>query len=64
MEAQQRVAGLSGKKVDLRIRHEEVVIDAKEAGEKLLALVEHARKDQEEAQKVKDDRDELLTATE
>jgi hypothetical protein len=31
------------------IRHEEVVADPKEAGEKLLVLVECARKDQEEA---------------
>jgi hypothetical protein len=44
-EAQQRVACLSGEMVDLRIRHEEAVADAKDAGEKLLALVERARKD-------------------
>jgi hypothetical protein len=34
---------------DLRIWHDKMVADAKEAEEKLLALVEHARKDQEEA---------------
>jgi hypothetical protein len=62
-EAQQRVADLSGEMVDLRIRHEEAVSDAKEVGEKLLALVERARKDQEEAQKVKDEHDELSWAT-
>jgi hypothetical protein len=54
------VAGLSSEMVDPRIRHEEAVIDAKEAGEKLLALIERARKDQEEAQKMKDKRNELL----
>jgi glycerol-3-phosphate cytidylyltransferase-like family protein len=49
--------------VDLHIRHEEAVTDAKEVGEKLLALIEHTRKDQEEAQKVKNERDELLWAS-
>jgi hypothetical protein len=39
------VAGLSGEMADLRIQHEDAVADAKEAGEKLLSLVEHARKD-------------------
>jgi uncharacterized protein (DUF3084 family) len=33
-------------------------------GEKLLALIEHVRKDQEEAQKVKSECDELLQALE
>jgi uncharacterized coiled-coil DUF342 family protein len=56
------VADLSGEIVDLHIRHEEAVTDAKEVGEKLLALIERARKDQEEAQKVKNERDELLRA--
>jgi hypothetical protein len=45
---------------DLRIWHEEAVTDAKDAREKLLALVEHAQKDQEEAQKFKVEHDELL----
>jgi hypothetical protein len=31
--------------VDLRIRHEVVVTNAKDVGEKLLALIESARKD-------------------
>jgi hypothetical protein len=31
--------------VDLRIRHEDVVTDAKEVEEKLSSLIEHARKD-------------------
>jgi hypothetical protein len=60
VEAQQRVADLSSEMVDPRIRHEEAVIDAKEAGEKLLALVGRARKDQEEAQKIKDEHNKLL----
>jgi choline kinase len=47
---------------DLHIRHEEAVTDATEEREKLLALVERAHKDQEEAQKVKDERNELLRA--
>jgi hypothetical protein len=37
-----------------------VVTDAKETGEKLLALIEHAHKDQEKAQKVKSKRNKLL----
>jgi predicted nucleic acid-binding Zn-ribbon protein len=45
VEARQRVASLSGKIVDLRIRHEDAVADAKEAREKLSSLIEHARKD-------------------
>jgi hypothetical protein len=63
VEAQQRVADLSGKIVDLCIRHEEAVTDAKDAGEKLLALIKHAHKDQVEAQKVKVEHDELLWAS-
>jgi hypothetical protein len=39
VEAQQRVAGLSSKMVDLHIWHEEAIADAKEAGEKLLVLL-------------------------
>jgi hypothetical protein len=53
------VADLNGEMADLRIRHEEAVTDSKETGEKLLALIERARKDQEEAQKVKNESDEL-----
>jgi hypothetical protein len=59
VDAQQRVADLNGEMADLRIRHEEAVTDSKETGEKLLALIERARKDQEEAQKVKNESDEL-----
>jgi predicted ATP-grasp superfamily ATP-dependent carboligase len=44
---------------DLRIHYDKAVTDAKESGEKLAALIERARKDQEEAQKVKSERDEL-----
>jgi hypothetical protein len=46
--------------LDLRIRYDEVVTDAKESGEKLVALIEHARKDQEEAQKVKSEHNKRL----
>jgi uncharacterized lipoprotein YehR (DUF1307 family) len=35
--------------VNLHIRYDEVVIDTKESGEKLVALIERAYKDQEEA---------------
>jgi hypothetical protein len=49
---------------ELRIRYDEVVADAKESREKLVALIERARKDQEEAQKVKIERDELSRALE
>ena len=59
-EAQQRMANLSAEMADLRIHHEEVATDAKEAGEKLLALLERTRKDEEEAQRVKTERVELL----
>jgi hypothetical protein len=48
--------------VDLRIRYDEAVTDAKESGEKLVALIERTRKDQEEAQKVKSEHDEQLQA--
>jgi hypothetical protein len=48
---------------DLCIRHEEAITDAKDSWEKFLALVERAHKDQEEAQKVKNECDELLWAS-
>jgi hypothetical protein len=44
---------------DLCIRYDEAVTDAKESGEKLVALIEHTHRDQEEAQKVKSEHDEL-----
>jgi hypothetical protein len=43
------MANLNSKMVDLRIRYDEAVTDAKELGEKLVALIEHAHKDQGEA---------------
>jgi uncharacterized protein (DUF3084 family) len=58
------MATLHNEMADLRIHYDEVVTDAKELGEKLAALIEHARKDQEEAQKVKSERDELSLASE
>jgi uncharacterized protein YfcZ (UPF0381/DUF406 family) len=63
-EAQERMAALHNEMVDLHIRYDEAVNDAKESGEKLVALIEHARKDQEEAQKVKSEHDELSQALE
>jgi hypothetical protein len=57
------MAHLNSEVVDLRIHHEEAVTNAMETGEKLLALIEHARKDQEEAQKVKSECDELSWAS-
>jgi hypothetical protein len=63
-EAQRKMADLNSKMADLCIHYDEVVIDAKETGDKLLALIEHACKDQEEAQKVKSEHDELLQASE
>jgi hypothetical protein len=53
------MAVLHNKMADLRIRYDEAVTDAKESGEKLAALIERTCKDQEEAQKVKSERDEL-----
>jgi hypothetical protein len=45
-EAQRKMADLNYKMVDLRICYDEMVTNAKETREKLLALIEHARKDQ------------------
>jgi hypothetical protein len=53
------MADLNRDLVDLCIRYDETVTDAKESREKLVALIEHTRKDQEEAQKVKSEHDEL-----
>jgi hypothetical protein len=44
-EGRRKMADLNNRMADLCIRYDEAVTDAKEAGEKLLALVEHARKD-------------------
>jgi hypothetical protein len=43
------MATLHNEMMDIRICYDEAVTDAKESGEKLAALIEHARKDQEEA---------------
>jgi hypothetical protein len=48
-EGQKRIAALHNEMADLRIRYDEAVTDAKESGEKLVALIEHTYKDQEEA---------------
>jgi t-SNARE complex subunit (syntaxin) len=63
-EAQQRMANLNREMVNLWMCYDEVVIDAKESGEKVVALIEHARKDQEEAQKVRSEHDVLSWASE
>jgi hypothetical protein len=57
------MAGLNGKMANLRIWHDEAVADVKESREKLLALIEHTRKDPEEAQKLRNEHDELLRAS-
>jgi hypothetical protein len=43
------MATLHIKMVDLHILYDEAVTDIKELGEKLVALIKRARKDQEEA---------------
>jgi chromosome segregation ATPase len=58
------MADLNREMVDLRIHYDEAVTNAKDSGEKLVVLIERARKDQEEAQKVKSERDELSRASE
>jgi hypothetical protein len=57
------MADLNSEMADLHIRYDEAVTDAKEMGEKLLVLIECAHKDQEEAQEVKSECDELLWAS-
>lgn len=59
-ETRQQVAKLCGEVVDLYIQNKEAAANAKEVGEKLLALLDHSHKDEEVAQKVKAERDELL----
>jgi allophanate hydrolase subunit 1 len=54
---------VSSSLADLCIHYDEMVTDAKESREKLVALIEHTRKDQEEAQKVKSEHDELSRAS-
>jgi uncharacterized coiled-coil DUF342 family protein len=56
------MANLNHEMADLRIRYDEAVTDTKEMGDKLMALIERTRKDQEEAQEVKGKRDKLLRA--
>jgi Tfp pilus assembly protein PilN len=53
------MAALHDEMVDLRIRYDEAVTVAKESGARLAALIEHAHSDQEEAQKVKSQRNDL-----
>jgi hypothetical protein len=60
VEAQKRMAALHNEMADLHICYDEAVTDAKESGEKLATLIERVCKDQEEAQKVKSEHDELL----
>lgn len=57
------MVNLSSEMANLRIQHEEAVADAKDTREKLFVVIKHAHKDQEEAQKVKEKRDELSRAT-
>jgi FKBP-type peptidyl-prolyl cis-trans isomerase 2 len=54
---------LNGEMADLHIRYDEAVTDSKESGEKLVALIEHTRKDKMEAQKVKSEHNEQLRAS-
>jgi Tfp pilus assembly protein PilN len=63
VEAQKKMVVCNNEMADLRIRYDKAVTNAKESGEKLVALIKHTRKDQEEAQKVKSERDELLQAS-
>jgi hypothetical protein len=58
-KAQKKMVVLNNEMANLCICYDEAVTDTKESGEKLAALIERARKDQEEAQKVKSKRDEL-----
>jgi uncharacterized phage infection (PIP) family protein YhgE len=57
------MAALHNEMANLCIRYDEAVTDTKESREKLVALIERAHKDPEEAQKVKSERDELLQAS-
>jgi hypothetical protein len=43
------MAALHDEMVDLRIRYDEAVTIAKESGGRLVALIEHAHRDQEES---------------
>jgi choline kinase len=57
------MADLNRDMADLCIHYDEAVTDAKESWKKRVALIERARKDQEEAEKVKSERDELSRAS-
>jgi chromosome segregation ATPase len=63
-EAQQRAIGLGSELADLRIRHQEAVAKAQEAGEKLVEILDRTHKDEEEAQKVREERDWLTLVVE
>jgi hypothetical protein len=49
--------------VVLRICYDKAIADAKESGEKLVTFIEHMHREQEEAQKVKSERNELSQAS-
>jgi hypothetical protein len=57
------MAVLNNEMADLHIRYDEAVIDANELRKKLVSQIERAHMDQEEAQKVKSEHDELLQAS-
>jgi hypothetical protein len=57
------MAALNNEMADLHICYDEAVTVAKESREKLAPLIEHAHRDQEEAQMVKSERDELPQAS-
>jgi uncharacterized phage infection (PIP) family protein YhgE len=63
VDAQKRMAALHNEMADLHICYDEVITIAKELGEKLVALIERAHRDLEEAQKVKGKHDELSQAS-
>jgi uncharacterized coiled-coil DUF342 family protein len=63
-ETRHRVVGLGSELADLRIRHQEVIADIKEAWEKLVEVFDRTHKDGEEAQKVREERDQLTLVVE
>jgi hypothetical protein len=48
----------------LRIRYQEAVANAQEVSEKLVEVLDRTRKDEEEAQKVREERDRLMLVVE
>jgi chromosome segregation ATPase len=63
-ESRQRAVGLGSELADLRICYQEVIANAQEAGEKLVEVLDRTRKDEEEAQKVREERDQLTLVIE